>query len=78
MCECCNNRAEAHQTHIHVNFVDTDSVFQQIKKQLSNMPGIAGVDFLTNEKQAKVTFDTRLVQKERLTKIINLMGHEVQ
>ncbi|MDA8234396.1 MAG: heavy-metal-associated domain-containing protein [Clostridia bacterium] len=77
MCQCCNNRSEENQSHLHVNLVDSDIVFQQIKKQLANVPGIAGVDYLLDNKQAKITFDTRLMGKERLTSIINLMGHEV-
>ncbi|MHB8172454.1 MAG: hypothetical protein ACYDG6_13080 [Thermincolia bacterium] len=77
MCQCCNNGAQANQTHLHVNLIDDEAVFQQLKKQLVNLPGIAAVDYITDEQQVKVTFDTRLVTKERLTSIINLIGHEV-
>ena len=78
MCECCNHGTEIQVSHLHVQKVNCQGCLGKVQKALENVPGIVGIEHLSNSKEAKVLFDTKLVDSQRLEKIINLTGFEVE
>lgn len=74
MCECCSNQAVAHQGHIHVNDVHCANCFNKLQKALADIPGVAGVEFVSEAQQAKVIFDRRIVNIASLEQIVTESG----
>ena len=77
MCECCSNHAKQHEGQIHVNGVNCGHCVGTIEKALSNKPGINALEHLSESKQLRISFDSRLVEVESLKKIIADLGYEV-
>jgi len=77
MCECCSGHARSNQGHIHVNGVDCVDCFGDLEKSLANVPGIITVEYVKDERQAKLTFDKRILEVTRLEEILDENGFGV-
>lgn len=77
MCECCGHGAQEHITHIHVQKVNCGGCLGKVQQALENAPGVLSIEHLTASKEAQVNFDSRIMDKGRLEKIINLAGFEI-
>lgn len=75
MCDCCGNNAEKNLQVEKVGNVNCGGCLSKVEKSLANIPGILTIEHLQESKEAKITFDNRIANKERLAEALSNIGY---